>query len=131
MDEHSLLHSLVMWAAFVAGQLGYMLKRSAMAVSAKQNPATSTGDFFRRNWDVLMVRAFYGAAIFWAWEGDLLAQFGLEFSTGIPHHPALAFFSGLGSDVVLDGAQKKKPGWFKLPGFRGPGADDTDGKGSE
>lgn len=127
MTQH--LPLIALWVFFVFGQLLYMLKRAYYAVSAKENPVNSYGSFFAKFWIVLLIRAAAGAVIFWTFASypDAFTKaaqlFGLTWNLNVPLIPPLAFFAGLGIDVLLDLATAKSK-WIQKLIPKGPDTPD-------
>lgn len=113
---------LLFWAAFIAGQFMFLLKRADLARRSPLNGVKNVGMFFVQNWVVILVRlAFESIFLFLYRHPDFPLQIGLHFS--LPHTKqslVLTFFGGFFADAILDWATMqnsilgiKIPAWVK------------------
>jgi hypothetical protein len=58
-------HLIWEWAWFFAGMIMFMLKRSYWGVFGPNPIGSSYGNYFKRCWVPLLVRAFWDSLIFW------------------------------------------------------------------
>jgi hypothetical protein len=111
----TLQQTLVLWVAFMAGQLLNVLKQAAMAIRNPHNPVKTRRDYVYRNWDILVLRGAVGVLLFWTYKTwpdgltMLLAHFGVQFNLNLPLIPPVALGLGLASDFCLDWVAVKLP----------------------
>jgi len=118
---------LVYYLAFLAGQLLFVLKRSASAIRSKLNPIATRRAFFVANWDLLLIRCALEAPIFYVYRHyDVNSVLSLFTTWQVPFHipqsAMTAFLFGYLADSLLDwfGASAKAPEWLKetIPGIQ-------------
>lgn len=123
-------HLLWLWFWFLIGMATYMLKRAYYLVTGPNPIASGYGEFFRRCWIPLLVRAMIDGGIYWATFTPQLLGAGLEYLGWSRFHNAVvilsqfgvfAFFFGIGVDSLADFGVSKVP-FFKdfLPQMPGP-----------
>lgn len=119
---------LFLW--FFIGMFTYMLKRGYYLITGSNPIANSWHQFFQRCWVPLLVRFVIESVIYWAsFTGQLVAMalehFGLvKYASAvglITQFAPMAFFFGLGVDVIVDFLVSKTP-FLKdfLPQMPGP-----------
>jgi hypothetical protein len=110
---------LLNYAAFLAGQWLFLLKRAGSAV---RNPATNITrrrDFFWMNWDTVLIRTAMEFPFFYGYRhyglANLTAWMGWTPPTWftVPDNPLIAFFLGYAADSLLDWISMSQ----KLPDF--------------
>lgn len=110
---------LLNYAAFVGGQMLFLLKRASSAI---RNPSTNIktrGQFFSLNGVTIMVRAAFEFPIFYGYRhygiATMMGWFGWAAPTWlqVPTVPWVAFFIGYSADSLLDWLSLSQ----KLPTF--------------
>lgn len=118
MSEH-LQSDLWNYAAFLAGQLLFLLKRAGAAIRDPNADIKRRRDYFKQNWDTWGIRATVEFPFFYGWK-----HYGLATITGffgwtppqwfvLPDNPLTAFFLGYAADSLLDWLSMSP----KLPSF--------------
>lgn len=110
-------HLLWLWGWYLFGMAVYMLKRAYYLVTGPNPVATSYGEFVRRCWIPLFVRAVVDSGLFWAlfypdFLNPILASFGISFQLHSPMSAMPGFaalFVGLGLDSAVDFLVTKIP----------------------
>src|SRR5215469_4890242 len=117
MPHSTLMNDLWLWLWFLVGMFVYMLKRAYYLVTGPNPVANTYGEFIRKCWIPLLVRAVVDSGLFWAafypdMVNPMIAKFGFSFQLHSPMSampgPA-ALFIGLGMDSLVDFGVTKIP----------------------
>ena len=116
--QHLFSHELWLWLWFGGGMVVYMLKRAYYLVTGPNPIANNYGDFLRRCWIPLLVRAVVDSGVFWAtfypdFLNPVISKFGFNWQLHSPMSDMpgfVALFVGLGMDSLVDIAVTKIPG---------------------
>src|SRR6267154_1318361 len=82
-------HELWQWFWFIFGMSVYMLKRAYYLVNGPNPVASTYGEFIRKCWIPLLVRAVVDSGLFWAafypdFLNPVISHFGLTFQLHSP-----------------------------------------------
>lgn len=106
---------------YVGGQFLFMLKRAGSAVRSPIVVYKNKWQFFKGNWDTILIRAIFEFPFFYAWRHYSLAQIvsftGWVMPTGwaLPDNPFTALVLGYAADSLLDwfAMWKRLPAWLR------------------
>lgn len=102
-----MLLKLALWVCFLFGAAIYILMRMSWTVRGN-NAVKTRRQYLEVYWDIILIRQSIAAVLFWILVSypdvftKLVALAHVNWNLNLPLIPPLAFFGGLGADVVLD-----------------------------
>jgi len=113
---------IALYLLFFAGQLLYILKRSAAAIRNPDTPIKNRRQYVYHNWDILLIRTAFEFPVFYLWRHESvsfllnLLNLGNVFGTsgmGFYSSPITALVVGYAASDVLNWITN----WTRLPQF--------------